>query len=56
MATSIWKWESVNGAASYYAYGALQQTKEVKFYLHMKGYKWGRKWMLRIGQAVIEVP
>ena len=41
----IWKWEFANGAVSHYAYGALQQEKNIKFHLHMKDYKWGRKWM-----------
>jgi len=45
--TSNWKWEFVNGAARYYAYGALQPYKrrsEIPFALEILQ-KMGRKWM-----------
>ena len=44
--TPIWKWEFANGAASHHAmvYYNLT-TKEVKFHLNAKDYKWCRDWM-----------
>ena len=43
--TPIWKWWFANGAHPiWFTVHCRLITKEVKFRLNMKDYKWGRKW------------
>ena len=46
--TPIWKWWFANGAQPIgFTVHCSHKTKEVKFRLHIKDYKWGGKWKFK---------